>query len=134
LGIDISAFLLTSRVLHIRSSEIAKREIPLEEHFDISRSRISRRQLFGIKSFEFPVREISGEENHFGISVIRGLKDIGGKEFEIKHQELSVHEIASVVGSRRYPQPLISLEVGYQHFGISGLDIPEILMTRNMEQ
>jgi hypothetical protein len=36
-GIDISTFLLTrSRVLHIRSSEIAKCEIPLEERFGIS--------------------------------------------------------------------------------------------------
>jgi hypothetical protein len=36
-GIDILAFLLTrSRVLHIRSFEIAKGKIPLEERFDIS--------------------------------------------------------------------------------------------------
>jgi hypothetical protein len=40
LGIDISVFLLTrSRVLHIRSSEIMKCEIPLEERFDISAFR-----------------------------------------------------------------------------------------------
>jgi hypothetical protein len=36
LGIGILAFLLTrSRVLHIRSSEIMKREILLEERFNI---------------------------------------------------------------------------------------------------
>jgi hypothetical protein len=36
LGIDISSFLLIgSRVIHIRSLEIVKHEIPLEEHFDI---------------------------------------------------------------------------------------------------
>jgi hypothetical protein len=74
------------------------------------------------------------EENHFGISVIRGPEGIGGKEFEIKHHKLPVHEIAPAIVSRRYPQLLISLEVGYQHFDISGFGILEILMTRNGEQ
>jgi hypothetical protein len=67
-----------------------------------------------------------GEENHFIISIIWGPEGIGGKEFEIKHHKLPIREIVPAVGSRRYPQPLISLEVGYQHFGISGFDIPEI--------
>jgi hypothetical protein len=45
LRIDISAFLLTrSRVLHIRSSEFAKREIPLEERFGISAFQDSESQ------------------------------------------------------------------------------------------
>jgi hypothetical protein len=86
------------------------------------------------REFPTPSLQNTGEENHFVISVIRGPEGIGGKEFEIKHHELLVREIALAVESRRYPQPLISLEVGYQHFGISGFGIPEIMMTRNGEQ
>jgi hypothetical protein len=84
--------------------------------------------------FQTPSSRNTGEENHFIISVIWGLKGIGGKEFDIKHQKLLVREIAPTVGSRRYPQLLISLEVGYQHFGISRFGIPKILMKRNGEQ
>jgi hypothetical protein len=86
------------------------------------------------REFRTPSSQNPGEENHFGISVIRCSEGIGGKEFEIKHHKLPVHKIAPAVGSRRYPQPLISLEVGYHHFGISGFSIPEILMIRNGEQ
>jgi hypothetical protein len=85
------------------------------------------------REFPTPSLQNPGEENHFSISVIRGPEGIGGKEFEIKHHELLVREIALAFGSRRYPQPLISLGVGYQHFGISRFGIPKILMTRNGE-
>jgi hypothetical protein len=82
-------------------------------------------------SFELPIREILGEENHFGISEIRGPEGIRDREFEDKPYELPVCEIALTVGSRGEPQPLISLGVEHLCFGILGFGIPGILMTRD---
>jgi hypothetical protein len=61
-------------VLHIRSSEIAKREIPLEERFDISAFRDPGSR--GDSDLESRVSnsrfmKSQGKENHFGISGFR---------------------------------------------------------------
>jgi hypothetical protein len=73
-GIDISTFLLTrSRVLHIRSSEIVKREIPLEERFDISAFRDPdlEETVIWNREFRTPGSRNPGERKpfrHFGNS------------------------------------------------------------------
>jgi hypothetical protein len=103
LGIGISAFLLTRRrVLHIRSSEIAKREIPLEEHFGISAFRDLGSQGdcdLKLRVLNYQFLKSQGKGNHFGISVIPGPEGRGGKEFEIEHHKLPIHEIAPAIGS-----------------------------------
>jgi hypothetical protein len=73
--IDISTFfLIRSRVLHIKSSEIVKREIPLEERFDISTfqdpgSRGDSDLESRVLNYQFA--KSRGKENHFGISGFR---------------------------------------------------------------
>ena len=75
--IDISTFfLLRSRVLHIKISEIVKREIPLEEHFDISAFR-----HFGIRNLEETViwnREFRtpGSQNPREKKIISAFQDL----------------------------------------------------------
>jgi hypothetical protein len=62
-GIDILTFLLTrSRVLHLRSFEIAKRKIYLEERFDISEFQDLGSR--GDSDLELRVSNSRGKENH----------------------------------------------------------------------
>jgi hypothetical protein len=154
-GIGISAFLLTrSRVLHIRSSEIAKHEISLEERFGISAFRGSGTREDSVLGSRVLDSRYPKVRNHAGrriegrliavdpvgdiVSEFQGLWRLG-REPEALHQDSQNREARNL--ERRKKKSSDRSQSFAERFGIrhfdscedkkSGFLVPELPKSRN---